>query len=94
MVSRGFTSREFAGRSSFAIKFPNPCDTMSACAPPFSLQGFPTFAGHISSYRFARNFEIVKIIFCYLSLLYNYYTYAYSFFDNISYTFKQQQQQQ
>ena len=69
MVSRGFTSREFAGRSSFAIKFPNPCDTMSACAPPFSLQGFPTFAGHISSYRFARNFEIVKIIFCYLSLL-------------------------
>ena len=24
MVSRGFTSREFAGRSSFAINFPNP----------------------------------------------------------------------
>ena len=71
MVSRGFTSREFAGRSSFVIKFPNPCDTMSACAPPFSLQGFPTFAGHISLYlyRFARNFEIVKIISCYLSLL-------------------------
>ena len=69
MVSRRLTSREFDGRSSFAIKFPNPCDTMSACAPPFSLQGFPTFAGHISSYRFARNFEILKIIFCYLSLL-------------------------
>ena len=60
MVSRGFTSREFASRSPFAIKFPNPSDTMSACAPPFSLQGFPTFAGHISSYRCARNFDIGK----------------------------------
>ena len=39
MVSRGFTSREFASRSPFAIKFPNPSYTMSACAPPFSLQG-------------------------------------------------------
>ena len=61
MVSRGFTSREFAGRS--PIKFSNPFDTMSACAPPFSLQGFPTFAGHISSYRCARNFDIVKLKF-------------------------------
>ena len=63
MVSRGFTPREFASRSPFAIKFPNPSDTMSACAPPFSLQGFPTFAGHISSYRCARNFDIVKLKF-------------------------------
>ena len=63
MVSRGVTSREFAGRSSFTIKFPNPAGTMSACAPPFSLQGFPTFVGHISSYRCARNFEIVKLNF-------------------------------
>ena len=39
MVSRGFTSREFACRSPFAIRFPNPSDIMSACAPPFSLQG-------------------------------------------------------
>ena len=31
MVSRGFTSREFASRSPFPIKFPNPSDTMSAC---------------------------------------------------------------
>ena len=38
MVSRGFTSCEFACRSSFAIKFLNPSGTMSACAPPFSLQ--------------------------------------------------------
>ena len=43
MVSRGVTSREFAGRSCFAIKFPNPSGTMSACAPPFSLQGFSGF---------------------------------------------------
>ena len=61
MVSRGFTSSEFAARSSFAIKFANPSDTMSACAPPFSLRGFPTFVGHISSYCCARNFDIVKL---------------------------------
>ena len=69
MVSRGFTSREFAGWSSFAIKFPNPSGTMSACAPLFSLQGFPTFVGHIPSYRCARNFEIVNLNFCYVSVL-------------------------
>ena len=63
MVSRGFTSREFASRSPFAIKFANPFDTMSACAPLFSLQGFPTFVGHISSYCCTRNFHIVKLIF-------------------------------
>ena len=63
MVSRGFTSREFPGRSPFAIKFPNPSNTMSACATPFSLQGFPTFAGHISSHRCAGNFDIVKLKF-------------------------------
>ena len=33
---------------------------MSACAPPSSLEGFPTFVGHISSYCCARNFNIVK----------------------------------
>ena len=63
MVSRGFTSREFASRSHFALKFPNPSDTMSACSPPLSLQGFPTLACHISSYRCARNFDIVKLKF-------------------------------
>ena len=63
MVSRGFTSREFVSRSPFAIKFPNPSDIMSACVPPFSLQGFPTFAGHISSDRHARNFDIGKLKF-------------------------------
>ena len=30
MVSRGFTSREFADRSSFGIKLANPSDTMLA----------------------------------------------------------------
>ena len=36
---------------------------MSACSPPFSLQGFPTLAFHIYSYRCARNFDIVKLKF-------------------------------
>ena len=62
MVSRGFTSREFASGSPFAIKFPNPSDTLSASSPPF-CQGFPTLAGHISSYRCARNFDILKLKF-------------------------------
>ena len=60
MVSRGFTSREFASRSPLAFKFANLSDTMSACAPLFFLQGFPTFVGHISSYCCARNFDIVE----------------------------------
>ena len=66
MVSRGFTSRQFPSRSPFAIKFPNPSDIMSACSPPFSPQGFPILAGHISSYRCARNFDIVKLKFFFL----------------------------
>ena len=73
MVSRGFiTSREFSSWSPFAIKFPNPSDR----APPFSLQGFLTFADHISSYRCARNFDIVKLKsflpFCFADLLHIY----------------------
>ena len=91
MVSRGFTSREFASRSPFAIKFANPSDTMSACAPPFSIQGFPTFVGHMSSYCCAKNFDIVKMnFFTFLSwrIITYILTTAYSFFDNISHTFK------
>ena len=76
MVSRGFTSREFPSRSPFAIKFPNPSNTLSTCATPFPLQGFPTFAGHISSHRCARNFDIVKLKFflpfCLVKLLHIY----------------------
>ena len=41
---------------------------MSACSPPFSLQGFPTLAFHIYSYRCARNFDIVKLKFFATSL--------------------------
>ena len=127
MVSRRFTSREFAGRSCFGIKVVNPSDTCllacsrlrdggeksfskkkcekragagkrhpifpaatapfhksrasyfrsarfntsalyylrawhrlharMKCAPPFSLQGFPTFFRNLSPYRCARNFD-------------------------------------
>ena len=53
----------------------------------FSFQGFPTFVGHISPYRCARNFDIVKLKFSfYLAVLLNYYAYTYSFFDNIFHT--------
>ena len=61
MVSREFTSRDFASQSPFVRKFPNPSGTMSACAPPFSLQGFLTFVGHIPSYCCARKFKILKL---------------------------------
>ena len=38
MVSRRFTSHQFAGRLSLGIKLANPSDTMLAwCVPPFSL---------------------------------------------------------
>ena len=86
MVTRGFASRKFAGRSSFGIKFANSSDAMPAWSVHrlFSFQGFPTFVGHISPYRCARNFDIMKLKFSfYLSVLLNYYAYTYSFFDNI-----------
>ena len=93
MVSRGFTSREFASRSPFAIKFANPFDTMSKGGGPlFSLQGFPTFVGHISSYCCTRNFYIVKLsFFIFLSRRIFIITHILNrFFDNISRTFKKQ----
>ena len=89
MVTREFVSREFAGRSSFGIKFENSSDAMPAWSMHslFSLQGFPTFIGHISPYCCARNFDIVKLKFSfYLSVLLNYYVYTYSFFDSIFHT--------
>ena len=56
----------------------------------FSLQGFPTFVGHITHlfpYHCARNFDTVKLKFSfYLAVLLNYYAYTYSFFDNIFHT--------
>ena len=64
MVSRGLTHlREFASHPPLAFKFANLSDTMSACALPFSLQGFPTFVGHTSSNCCARNFDIVESFF-------------------------------
>ena len=74
MVSSGFTSREFAGRSSFGIRFANSSDTTPAWSVYrlFSLQGFPNF-GHIPPYLCARNLNIVKMKF-FLTLL-NYYAF-------------------
>ena len=51
----------------------------------FSLQGFPTFVGHTSPYRCARNFDIVKFKFKFAVLLSN-YVYTYCFFDDIFHT--------
>ena len=86
MVTRGFASCQFAGRSSFGLKFANSSDAMPTWGVNrlhlISLQGFPTFVGHISPYRCARNFNILKLKFSfYLAVLLNYYTYTYSFFD-------------
>ena len=61
MVSRGFTSREFASPSPFAIKFANPSG--AHVRRLFLFKAFKTFVGHISSYCCARNFYIVKLIF-------------------------------
>ena len=90
MVSRMFISREFAGRSSFGtfgIKFAS-FDAIPACSVHrlFSLQGFPTFVGHISPCRCVRrNFDIVKLkVFLPLSLVE--LLHIYYFFDNISHT--------
>ena len=81
IIARGFPSREFASRSPFARKCQEPITLkellkvsksfwhMSACAPPFSLQDFPSFVGHISSLCCARKFKN------YLSVLYDYYGY-------------------
>ena len=90
MVSRGFTSREFASRPPLAFKFANLSDTMSACALPFSLQGFPAFVGHTSSYCCARNFDIVEslIFFTFLSCrIFTHWAHTYSFFDSICHIF-------
>ena len=63
MVSRGFTSREFASPSPFAIKFANPFDTVRMCPAFFSSR----LSNHCWSYIFiyccTRNFHIVKLNF-------------------------------
>ena len=89
MVSRGFTSREFAGRSSFGIKLANPSDTMLAWSV-HRLFLFKAFQLFLVTYPHTVVLETlidnVKLKFFYLSVLWNYYAYTYSFFDNISHT--------
>ena len=89
MVSRGFTSSEFAGRSSFGIKFANPSDTMPAWSV-HCLFLFKAFQLFLVTYPHSAVLETlidnVKLKFFYLSVLWNYLAYIYSFFDNISHT--------
>ena len=90
MVSRGFTSREFAGRSSFGIKLANPSDTMLAWSV-HRLFLFKAFQPFLVTYPHTVVLETlidnVKLKVFYLSVLSNYYTYTYNFIDNISHTF-------
>ena len=89
MVSRGFTSHEFAGWSSFGIKLANPSDTMLAWRV-HRLFLFKAFQLFLVTYPHTVVLETlidnVKLKFFYLSVLWNYYAYTYSFFDNISHT--------
>ena len=90
MVSRGFTSHEFAGRSSFGIKLADPSDT-SACMISvhrlFPFKDFNFFC-NLSPYSGVRTdlIDNVKSKFFHLSVLWNYCAYTYSFLDNISHT--------
>ena len=90
LVSRGFTSREFAGRSSFDIKLANPSDTIFARSV-YRLFLFKAFQLFLLTYPYTVVLETlidnVKLNFFYLSVLWNCYTYTYSFFNNISHTF-------
>ena len=90
MVSRGFTSHEFAGWSSFGIKLANPSDTMLAWSV-HCLFLFKAFQHFLVSYTHTTVLETlidnVKLKFFYLSVLRNYYAYTYSFFNKISHTF-------
>ena len=89
MVSRRFTSYESACRSSFGIKLANPSDTM----PAWSVHRLFLFKAsnfYLVTYPHTVVLETlidnVKLKFFYLSLLWNYYAYTYSFFYNISHT--------
>ena len=90
MVSRGFTSCEFAGRSSFGIKLAKTSDTMLAWRV-YCFFLFKAFQLFLVTYSHTAVLETlndnVKLNFFYLSVLRNYYAYTYSFFDNISHTF-------
>ena len=89
MVSRGFKSGEFAGQSSFGIKLANSSDTMTAWSV---LRRFLFIAFQLFLVTYPHTvvhealIDNVKLKFFYLSVLWNYYAYTYSFFDNISHT--------
>ena len=58
------------------------------CAPPFPLQGFPTFFGNLSPYHCARNFDLyceveIFLPLCFVELL---SIYLQLNFDKISHT--------
>ena len=76
MVSRGFTSHEFAGRTSFGIK-------LASVHRLFLLKAFQLL---LITYPHTVVIDNVKLKFFYLSVLWNYHAYAYVFFDNISHT--------
>ena len=58
------------------------------CAPPFSPQGFPLFlVTYPHTVVLETLIDNVKLKSFYRSLLWNYYPYTYSYFDNISDTF-------
>ena len=58
------------------------------CAPPFSPQGFPLFlVTYPHTVVLETLIDNVKLKSFYRSVLWNYYQYTYSFFDNISDTF-------
>ena len=61
IIARGFTSREFASRSPFARKFPNPSGTMSACAPRLFV--FKIFQALLIIYLHCVLLESLKITF-------------------------------
>ena len=89
MVSRGFLSREFAGRSSFGVKLANPSDTMPAWSVHcfFVFKAFQLFlVTYPDTVVLETLIDNVKLKFFYLSVWWNYYAYTYSFFDNISHT--------
>ena len=88
MVSRGFTSREFASRSPFAIKFQI---LLTPCLHVRRLFLFKAFQPLLVVYLHTLVLETLILwswSFFYLSVLKIYYAYTYSFFNDISHTFK------
>ena len=80
MVSWGFTSREFAERSSFGIKFANPSDTMSARSVHrlFLFKAFqPLLVIYLHTVALETCGVEVFLPFCLVEL----FEYTYSFFD-------------